>query len=61
MIVSGLLTDGMHQALVEDGGLTPEIEELARKRTRSVVSALEEIAHATVFLPRQAKWITDSC
>ena len=60
MIGVGLLTDGMHQALVEAGGLTPEIEELARKRiSLGHLGTSEEIANATVFFASsKAKWIT---
>jgi NAD(P)-dependent dehydrogenase (short-subunit alcohol dehydrogenase family) len=60
MIGVGLLTDGMHQALVNAGGLTPEIEAIARRRiSLGHLGTSEEIAHATVFLASsKAKWIS---
>ena len=60
MIGVGLLTDGMYQALVADGGLTPQIEELARARiSLGHLGTSAEIADAAVFLgSSKAKWIS---
>jgi 3-oxoacyl-[acyl-carrier protein] reductase len=60
MIGVGLLSDGMFQALVDDGALTPEILEMARRRIAlRRLGASEDIANAAVFLASaKAKWIS---
>ena len=60
MIGVGLLAEGMFQALVDDGALTPEALEIARKKIAlQRLGTAQDIAEATLFLASsRAKWIS---